>query len=308
MSHKDRIIFAAISATALVLAGCSSDGSYRASGVSSAGTAGSGSEAVEDDSGTNGNGMGNDDIALLGDNDSLATGGLVGSNGLAGTGLLANTGNPDNQAPIIANLLTASGETVNLIAGTGMKLTSAIDPNLASDNSITGTVIGVVEDTGDALIRTGEGEEYLVDGLVAAPGELITTNIGDTVLLGSEEATPLIGASVLSADQIDGNLATVGLASNGDLITLDVNLNDTTLGLDNGLTDGLSSGGNLGDTTSGLTDLGSGGDLGTGGGDGGIVSGTASGAADVSAEGSLIDNSTSGAVEGALDATKGIGL
>src|SRR3546814_3879460 len=89
-----------------------------------------------------------------------------------------------------------------------------------SDTNLVGTVVGVVKNTGVALVQTGNGQQYLVDGLTAAPGQLVTTTIGKATALGTPGASPLIGASILSPGQQNGSLLTVGVGSGGQLVTL----------------------------------------------------------------------------------------
>lgn len=269
-------------ATALVLAGCESSGSTRIAGVNGNGStpsdngsnSGDGSNGDNGSGGSNGgngsNGNGDDggndgDIADGGDgpndddgglldlanNDVLATGGIVGPDGVANTGLLANTGSPQQQSPVISNVLTESGELVNVIASEGVTIVSAVDPGLVGSDTLVGTVLGVAQDTGTALVQTGQGEQYLVDGLLAAPGELITASVGGGTLLGSADATSLVGLSVLSPDQVDGSLATVGVASDGNLINLDLSLTDGAGGLEELL--GADAGDLIGNVADGLT-------------------------------------------------------
>ncbi|WP_425410256.1 hypothetical protein [Hyphococcus sp.] len=158
----------------------------------------------------------------LGAAGAITTGGLIGPNGLGGTGLLANTGDPDNTLPVIANVQTKTGETVNVIAHGGYKIASKLDGKIPGGVPLAGTVVGVVDATGHALVQSGEGDIYLIDGLTAAPGELVTATIGEAFLLGSPEAEPLIGASILSPEQQTGDVLTVGVASDGALVNLGV--------------------------------------------------------------------------------------
>jgi hypothetical protein len=168
-------------------------------------------------------------------------GGLVGPSGIAGTGLLANTGDPANVNPVIGGVLVKSGSLVNVVADKGLLLASAIDSRLPGDANLVGTVVGVVKSTGVALVQTGNGQQYLVDGLTAAPGELITATIGKATALGSPDASPLIGASILSPGQQNGSLLTVGVGSDGQLVTVQPGTGGNLLG---GVTAGLTGGAN----------------------------------------------------------------
>ncbi|MDK2762022.1 MAG: hypothetical protein KYX64_11780, partial [Sphingopyxis sp.] len=185
----------------------------------------------------------------LGDAGALAVGGLVGPGGIAGTGLLANTGDPKNVNPVIGGVLVRTGGLVNVIADRGLLLASAVDGRVPGYANLVGTVVGVVKSTGVALVQTGSGQQYLVDGLTAAPGQLITATIGKATALGSPNASPLIGASILSPGQQNGSLLTVGVGSGGQLVTLQPGTGNNLLG---GVTGGLT-GGVTGGLTGGVT-------------------------------------------------------
>src|SRR3546814_9407273 len=92
-------------------------------------------------------------------------------------------------------------------------LASAVDSKLPGDTNLVGTVVGVVKNTGVALVQTGNGQQYLVDGLTAAPGQLVTARIGNATAPGTPGASPLIGASILLPGQHNGSLLTVGVRS-----------------------------------------------------------------------------------------------
>ena len=176
---------------------------------------------------------GQDGNVNLGAAGALATGGLIGPNGLAGTGLLANTGDPENSPELLSQGLILTGEKAQLAAGAAFYATSIVDNQLPGSTALAGTVLGVAEDTGQALVQAGNGEIYLVDGLTAAPGDLITASIGEATAIGGGEDS-LLGLSVLSADQQDGGLVTLGVGSGGDLVTLDTALTGDVVG---GVTD-----------------------------------------------------------------------
>jgi hypothetical protein len=167
----------------------------------------------------------------------------VGPGGVAGTGLLANTGDPANVNPVIGGVLVKTGGLVNVIADKGLLLASAVDSKLPGNTNLVGTVVGVVKSTGVALVQTGNGQQYLVDGLTAAPGQLITATIGKATALGSPNASPLIGASILSPGQQNGSLLTVGVGSGGQLVTLQPGTGGNLLGgATGGVTGGLAGG------------------------------------------------------------------
>ncbi|MCW5647472.1 MAG: hypothetical protein KIT23_09675 [Sphingopyxis sp.] len=251
----------------IALAACESSGSTRIGSVGPAGPAGAtgpaGPVGATGPAGPAGSGLG------LGNAGALAVGGLVGPGGIAGTGLLANTGDPGNVNPVIGGVLVKSGSLVNVVADKGLLLANAVDGRLPGSTNLVGTVIGVVKATGVSLVQTGNGQQYLVDGLTAAPGQLITATIGQATALGSAGASPLIGASILSPGQQNGSLLTVGVGSGGQLVTLQPGTGGNLIGgVTGGLTGGSAAGspvalvgnvvgtatGALGQVTGGVTD------------------------------------------------------
>lgn len=237
----------------LALAACESSGSYRVGSVGSGGATGAagpagpagatgatgpaGPAGPAGPTGAAGGGLG------LGSTGALAVGGLVGPGGVAGTGLLANTGDPGSVNPVIGGVLVKSGSLVNVVADKGLLLANAIDSKLPGDANLVGTVIGVVKSTGVALVQTGNGQQYLIDGLTAAPGQLVTATIGKATALGSAGASPLIGASILSPGQQSGSLLTVGVGSGGQLVALQPGTGGNLLG---GVTGGAPGGSPVG--------------------------------------------------------------
>lgn len=227
----------------LALAACESSGSYRVGSVGATGATGAagpagpagptGATGPAGPAGSSGGSLG------LGDAGALAVGGLVGPGGIAGTGLLASTGDPKTVNPVIGGVLVQTGGLVNVIADKGLLLASAVDGKVPGNTNLVGTVVGVVKSTGVALVQTGSGQQYLVDGLTAAPGQLITTTIGKATTIGSPTASPLIGASILSPGQQNGSLLTVGVGSGGQLVTLQPGTGGNLLG---GVTGGLTGG------------------------------------------------------------------
>lgn len=234
-------------------------------------------------------------------------GGLVGPGGVAGTGLLANTGDPAHVNPVIGGVLVKTGGLVNVVADKGLLLANAVDGKLPGGTNLVGTVIGVVKSTGVALVQTGNGQQYLVDGLTAAPGQLITATIGKATALGSPNVSPLIGASILSPTQKTGSLLTVGVGSGGQLVTLGNGANGNLLGgLTGGLTGGVTGGnpgqpagtpvallGNVVNTTTGAVSQV------TGGLTGGLTGGAGNGGTGGNAVGGLVQGVT-GTVGGLL--------
>lgn len=210
------------------LGGCESNGSTRFASVGQQGPAGArgpagsagatgpqGSVGAQGPAGTAGSsGLG------FGQAGALAVGGLVGPQGVAGTGLLANTGDPNKRIPAVSGVLVASGGAVQDLAGKGTILAERVDSALPGSIPLVGRVVKVVGDTGRALVRTGKGEDYLVDGLTAAPGALVNVSVGNARVIGAEGQSPLVGASVLSPAQTVGEALTAGVGSAGQLLTV----------------------------------------------------------------------------------------
>ncbi|MEE2690137.1 MAG: hypothetical protein VX640_01230 [Pseudomonadota bacterium] len=267
----------------LILSACESQGGQRISAVGTAGGSAQGEPGPQGPQGPQGpegphgaqgpqgeqgpqgpqGEAGADGNFNLGQAGALAVGGLVGPHGIAGTGLLAGTGDPDSALPVLAGVEVKSGKLVNIVGGKTMKVARVVDKKAPGAAPITGSVVGVVQTTGQTLVRTGEGEEYLIDGLTSAPGQLITATIGQAYPLGSPEAQPLIGASLLSPDQQIGSLLTVGIGSDGQLVTLNdpaiggslAPLLQSATGLVGGVTGGGGQGGALTPIVEPVTDI-----------------------------------------------------
>lgn len=237
---KSRSIISALALSAslgFLLPACSSDGVTRVSAIGPQGSGGqngqqgpqgeqgpAGPQGPQGQAGADGtdgaNGAdGADGNVNLGDAGTLAVGGLVGPNGVAGTGLLANTGDPDNTNETLSAVLTQTGEE---ISSASVFIASAIDETVPGGVPLTGTVLGVLDETGQTLVQTANGDAYLVDGLLAAPGDLITATVGGARAIGSEDTDALIALNTLSEQADMGQLATVGVGSGGDLATADI--------------------------------------------------------------------------------------
>jgi len=211
------------SSLVLLLPGCESSGGLRVASVGNPPASGGGDGSGTDQGGTGGDkgtgGGGNGDTGGTGGGtggagallSGLPVGGVVGPDGVGGTGLLANTGDPSNPN-VAAPVLTTAGNAVLGVAGTTGKLVPDSTP-------IVGTVEKVLADTGQALVRAGDGSGYLVDGLTAAPGSAVTIAAGNATLVGTPGSNPLIGVSALSNTQTQGSLLTAGVSAAGNLVT-----------------------------------------------------------------------------------------
>lgn len=209
------------------LTACESNGSTRFSSVGASGP--QGVQGIQGETGPAGpqgptGPAGANGTVGLGAAGALATGGLVGPGGVAGTGLLANTGDPDSRLPVASGVLVATGSALERLAQPGTILADRVDAATPGGISLAGRVVDVVENTGQALVRTGNGQEYLVDGLTAAPGSLVNVTVGNARVLGSDSQSALIGASALSPSQTQGDALTVGAGSAGQVLTLNNNV------------------------------------------------------------------------------------
>ena len=240
-------IAALLSSAILVvgLSACESNGTTRISSVGKNSAQGlNGAQGAQGSQGTAGASGASGSASGLGSAGALAVGGLVGPSGVAGTGLLANTGDPNTRIPLISGVLVATGGALQTVSGQGTILGNVVDARTPGGIPIAGRVVGVVQATGDALIRTGNGQQYLVDGLTAAPGQLVRLTVGNATVLGSPTQSPLVGASVLSPTQAQGNPLTVGVGSQGQPITLGTTTggSNPTTGVVGGVTNVLNGG------------------------------------------------------------------
>lgn len=187
-------------------------GSGAGGGASGSGSVAGGTGAGAGAGGTAGGTTGSTTGALA----KLPVPGMVGPGGVAESGLLANTGRSSNPGAL-GPVLVAAGNAVLGAQGQTPALVSAVDRAVPGSVPIAGTVSQVIGSTGQALVDTGQGRTYLVDGLTAAVGQAVSLNVIDrNVLPGG--GTPLVGASVLSATQGSGSLATVGVDAAGNLV------------------------------------------------------------------------------------------
>jgi hypothetical protein len=216
----------------LTLAGCESTGSYRVASVGAQGPQGiQGPQGAEGPGGAQGSGG----AGGLDGTNAIASGGLVGPGGAAGTGLLANTGNPSKTTPGVAGVLVASGSAASRMAGQGTPLAERADGTMPGGLTITGRVIRTADNGGQALVRAGDGRDYLVDGLAASPGQLVTVNVQDRRVLGANGDRPLVGATAAAATVAQpGDLATLGAGNNDRPVTVGTPATGAVPGLVNG--------------------------------------------------------------------------
>ncbi|MGB3627505.1 MAG: hypothetical protein WA989_16875 [Henriciella sp.] len=165
----------------------------------------------------------------LGSAGVIAAGGLVGSEGIAQTGLLANTGDPDTSLPVVSDLLVTTGEGTMTMSAEGMQVASLVDEALPGSTNVTGTVIGTVEAVGMTLVESGNGEQFLLDGLTAAPGSAVSLGVGEATPVGSAESSAMFGGNLLSANsQADGDFD-AGVVSDGELVTFEPGSDENAL-------------------------------------------------------------------------------
>lgn len=209
---------------ALTLPGCESSGSYRVASVGAQGPQGiQGPQGEQGPAGSQGSvgagGFGG--ASGLDGTNAIASGGLVGPGGAAGTGLLANTGNPSKTTPAMSGVLIAAGNGTSDTANQGTPLAERADGSTPGGLTITGRVIRTADNGGQALVRAGDGRDYLVDGLAASPGQLVTVNVQDRRVVGANGDRPLIaGTAVAPTTAQRGDLATLGAGNNDRPVTV----------------------------------------------------------------------------------------
>ncbi len=219
------------STAALALAACESSGNYRVGWVgdnpppsSSSSSGGSSSGGSSSSSGGSGSSSGG------------SSGGSSSSSG--------GTGSSGGTSGLVGNLIVTAGNTVIGVAGKHDQLAQVVNGKLPVAGIVTGTVTRVLDRTGQTLVNLGEGSGtggLILDGVGGKLGALVAIDLGKgQVIAAPEGSKPLIGLNVLAQNPGTGSLATVGAATGGKLVALDVN---GTLG---------NTGGLLGGTTNGL--------------------------------------------------------
>ena len=181
--------------------------------------------------------------------DALATGGLVGPGGVAGTGLLANTGDPGKTDSTTGGILVQTGQTVQGLADGAGGTATGVDKAVPGNTGIVTAAVDSAHDAGQALIDTGKGNGYLVDGVAQSPNELASVNASNSQVVGKGQGSQ-IGVSVGSDTQTQGQFLTAGVATGGQAATLDAPAlqNGGLGGAVNGVTGG-TTGGATGGTT-----------------------------------------------------------
>ena len=209
---------------AFTLAGCDSTGSYRVASVGQQGLTGAaGPQGANGTAGNDGSGgsSGSNGTAGAGAGagTAVASGGLVGGGGVAGTGLLANTGDPSHGAG--SGVLVASGTTASNLAQRGAPLAQRADASTPGGLTLTGRVVRTADNSGQALVQAGNGRQYLVDGVSAAPGSLVTFEANDPRAIGGAGDRPLIAGTAVSATtQQRGDALTAGAANRDQPATI----------------------------------------------------------------------------------------
>jgi hypothetical protein len=164
---------------------------------------------------------------------------------VAGTGLLANTGDPGSADGTAGGVLVQTGQTAQTLADGGGDTASRLDQAVPGNTGLVTAAVDSVHDAGQALIDTGKGDGYLVDGVTQSPNELASVNASNDQVIGKGQGSQ-IGVSVGSDTQTQGQFLTAGVASGGQAVTLDAPvLQDSGLG---GVVGGVT-GGTSGSTT-----------------------------------------------------------
>lgn len=196
------------SSLALSLAACESSGGIRSAGV---GSASSGAAAPAQDSGAGG---------ASGGGGASADAGSAGGTGATGSG--SNGGTQASSGLDRSPVLVTAGNALIDVAARGDTARGPLNENVPNSAPITGTVTQVLAATGQALVRSGDGSSYLVDGLRAAPGAAVTVGVGRGTLVGGPGSNPLLGVNILTPTQTSGSLATLNAGTSGNLLSATV--------------------------------------------------------------------------------------
>lgn len=208
------LVFA--STAALALAACESSGNYR--------------------------------VGWVGDNpppsSSSSSGGSSSSSGGSGSSSGGSSSSSGGATGLVGNLLVTAGNTVIGVAGKHDGLAQVVNGKLPAAGIVTGTVTRVLDGTGQTLVNLGEGSGaggLILDGVGGKLGALVAIDLGKgQVIAAPEGSKPLIGLNVLAQNPGTGSLATVGAATGGKLVALDVNGTLGSAGLLGGATGGLA--------------------------------------------------------------------
>ena len=128
---------------------------------------------------------------------------------------------------LAGNLIVTAGNTVIGVAGKHDGLAQVVNGVVPQTGIVTGTVTRVLDKTGQTLVNLGEGSGtggLILDGVGGKLGALVAIDLGKgKVIAAPAGSTPLIGLNVLAQNPKTGSLATVGAATGGNLLALDVN-------------------------------------------------------------------------------------
>ncbi|MEG3181021.1 hypothetical protein [Sphingomonas sp. LT1P40] len=193
----------------LALSACESSGNYRIASVGSAG-------------GTGGNG---------GDGGPGGTGGAGGTGGTGGTGGPGGSGgNGAAGGNLVGNLIVTAGNTVIGVAGKHNGVASVVNGAVPQSGILTGKVTAILTKTGQTLVQIGTGAGgssgggLILDGAGGKLGALVALDLGaGKVIAAPAGSKALIGLNVLAQNPNTGKLVTVGAASGGKLVALDLN-------------------------------------------------------------------------------------
>lgn len=197
-----------ISTTALLAAACSGSGGYRFASIGDVpgGTADGGSggdTASSGGSSTSGGGNGTS---------SGGSGGATGSSGGSGSG---------SGAAGAGSLLASAGNAVIGTAGLVDHATTPIGGKVPVLVPVSGTVVAVLRDTGQTVVKLGSGQRVTLASAKGIIGEVVKLDLGSrTVLSSSSGRTSLIGASLLSPANGVGSLAGVNVGNTHPVATV----------------------------------------------------------------------------------------
>jgi hypothetical protein len=138
---------------------------------------------------------------------------------VADTGLLANTGDPGNTNDAAGGVLVQTGETVKDLADSSGGTATSVDNSLPGNTGLVAATVDTAHAEGQALVDTGNGNGYLVDGATASTNDLVSAEANDSDVIGKGRNSQ-IGVSALSDGQNRGQLLTAGVGSGGQDLTV----------------------------------------------------------------------------------------
>ena len=196
-----------VSATALALAACSGQHSYRLAAV---GDVPSGSAAADTASTDGGSATGSDGGSGSTGGSTMG-GGATAGNGAGGTGTGMAAGS-SRRVPG-GNVLVSAGNATMGLAGRSDRIGGRVNGLTPAATPVAGTVTRVINRTGQTLVDLGNGRTAVLRSARGTVGEVVTLDLGRRSVVGAGRGSSLLGVGVLSATPAQGSLGSVNVAN-----------------------------------------------------------------------------------------------